>query len=253
MSSQDDSKVAKDSAESGHSPSETETARPERKRSAVAKNKNNDDDVVVDGRNNKMPKLKIVDLAISLGFRAGDRIEVEWEVADGEDAGVLNTRWWGSTLKAHDGRTTSEGLAIRVLDYDPYPEGGFPERSLEDVVFATPNTLVHPDAIEQQSDDFDELHFRREGEEETVTMNNESLRCHLNELLVDIMKEKTITSAFRNMDAAQQARFAEVVANGKEKLIDVIQTQWDQTRKVLTPEDIPGIMEQAFGYKQGAK
>jgi hypothetical protein len=248
MSGQDDSEVAKAPEESGDSPSETE--RSERKRSAVAKNNDGDSD---HNRSNKIPKLETVDLAISLGFKAGDRIEVEWEVADDEDTGVLNTRWWGSTLKAHDGRTTSEGLAIRVLDYDPYPEGGFPERSLEEVVFATPNVLVHPDALEQQSDDIDELHFRREGEEETVTMNNESLRCHLNELLVDIMKEKTITSAFRNMDAAQQAQFAEVVANGKEKLIDAIQTQWDQTRKVLTPEDIPGIMEQAFGYKQGAK
>ena len=180
-------------------------------------------------------------------------MEVEWEVAEDEEGDVMKTRWWGCTLKAYDGRTTSEGLAIRVLDYDPYPDGGFPDNSLEDVVFATPNTLVHPDSLEQQPEMIEELHFRREGEDETVIMNDESLRGHLNELLVDIMNEKQITAAFCNMDAAQQAQFAELVANGKEKLIEVIQTQWDQTRKVITPEDIPGIMEQAFGSKGGPK
>ena len=222
---------------------------PPRKRCAAiaAAQTNDDDDDSTKG--DKKAKIETVDISVSLGFKAGDRMEVEWEVAEDEEGDEMKTRWWGCTLKAYDGRTTSEGLAIRVLDYDPYPEGGFPNNSLEDVVFATPNTLVHPDSLEQQPDMIEELHFRREGEDETVIMNDESLRGHLNELLVDIMNEKQITSAFRNMDAAQQAQFAELVANGKEKLIEVIQTQWDQTRKVITPEDIPGIMEQAFGFK----
>jgi hypothetical protein len=248
MASQDKIEV-KTAPEALHNSSADVLPTSRKRSAAAAAAMDNSDDL-----DSKKSKLETIDLAVSLGFKAGDRIEVEWEVAEGDEDGVLNTRWWGSTLKAHDGRTTSEGLAIRVLDYDPYPEGGFLQSSLEEVVFVSPNALVLPDSLEHQTSDVvDELHFRREGEDETVTMNDESLREHLNDVLVDIMKAKRITTAFRNMDAAQQAQFAELIANGKEKLIETMQAQWDRTRKVITPEDIPGIMEQAFGYREEQK
>ena len=75
------------------------------------------------------------------------------------------TRWWGATLLHPDGRThvlTDDGsdltsspvqtpqrpadtavVPIRVLDYDPCEEYGFPERSLEEVVFLSDHNLLN--------------------------------------------------------------------------------------------------------------
>jgi hypothetical protein len=90
------------------------------------------------------------------------------------------TRWWGATLLQPDGRVhvlTDDGsdfqsanspvptpqkpadvatVPIRVLDYDPCSEYGFPERSLEEVVFLSDHNLLNLSSGSR-------AHYRREG------------------------------------------------------------------------------------------
>jgi hypothetical protein len=175
------------------------------------------------------------DMAQVLGLKAGDRLEVKWDISDGQSEQV-QTRWWGATLLDHDGRTSDDGVAIRVLDYDPYPEGGFPERSLEDVVFVNECALLNSDA--------EELLYRKEGEEETVALGEEELRDELNEMLAGILSKHS--SRFQSLDPAKQAHLAEMIADGKESIISTIMKRWENSHKVISAADVPSILEEAF-------
>lgn len=112
-----------------------------------------------------------VDIAETLNLQPGARIEVQWDLhfENYDDANNYNstkdntettenkqTRWWGGTLLQPDSRTrtlqddesssfiTDEvTVPIRVIDYDPFPEGGFLERSLEDVCFLSDHSLLN--------------------------------------------------------------------------------------------------------------
>jgi hypothetical protein len=55
-----------------------------------------------------------LDLAVTLGYKTGDRIEIQWEL---EKQGETDVHWWGATLLEHDGRTT-DSVAIRTILYD---------------------------------------------------------------------------------------------------------------------------------------
>jgi hypothetical protein len=57
-----------------------------------------------------------LDLAVTLGYKTGDRIEIQWEL---EKQGETDVHWWGATLLEHDGRTT-DSVAIRTILYDEY-------------------------------------------------------------------------------------------------------------------------------------
>lgn len=100
-------------------------------------------------RNSTKERLDNCDVAKDMKLIPGSRVEVQWELHSGEDEQVVTTRWWGGTLLPHDGRmhTFDDGhgdqviVPIRVIDYDPYAEGGFPDRSLEDVCFLTDHTV----------------------------------------------------------------------------------------------------------------
>ena len=173
---------------------------------------------------------EIIDKAVELGFKAGDRLEVEWEVGP-ENEKTL--RYWGATLLEHDGRT-KEGFAIRVLEYDPYPEGGFPERSQEDVVFIAQYLMIDPETGDQ-------LNFRREGAESVVDFREEDL----NEMLANTLTKKS--EAWNKLTPAQQAQVAEMISTGKERLLDAIKSRCEeQPGKIITAEEVPGILEQAF-------
>ena len=164
-------------------------------------------------------------------FKPGDRLEVQWEV---EDEGDVVTRWWGATLEAHDGRT-EDSVAIRVLDYDPFPEKGFPERSREDVIFLGNDLLVSPDSQTQ-------LTFRREGDSEPVVWYNEGgLNEQLNKILMGALDNHK--AAWNGLDPAQQAVIAEKIKHKKEKLMEVLRDQ----KSVITPSGIKDILQQAFG------
>lgn len=181
-------------------------------------------------------RAPLLDTANVLGFKAGDRIEVRWEISD-DESGETNIRWWGATLLEHDGRTTEDGVAIRVLDYDPCEEWGYLERSLEDVVFGNEVFLINPETMDQ-------LFYRKEGEEAVVGLDAEDLREELNDMLVGILeKHKTL---WQGLDAAKQAQIGELMANGKEAIIATVQSRFVQEGKPIAAADIPSILQEAF-------
>jgi len=176
--------------------------------------------------------LLLSDIAETLGYKAGDRLEVEWDICD-DSTGEVVSRWWGATLQKHDGRTTEDGAVLRVLDYDPYPEGGFPHRSLEDVVFVHDGLLLNSERAP--------LSFRPE---ENIALNEEDLRQELNGMLMQLLKKHE--TRWHQMDAAQQAHMAERIAQGKEKIIHAILERWEKEQTVISAADIPAILEDAF-------
>lgn len=182
---------------------------------------------------------EILDLARSMELKAGDRIEVQWEVdingnneeeEEEEEEGKgpseeptavdestpSHVHWWGATLLEHDGRT-DDHVAIRTLLYDPYPDGGFPESSREDVIFMGPNVLLsYPSQ--------DELNYRiltADGSEVSYIISNDQ---DIEELVDTILTNalQNTSSSFQQLDRSQQIRVAEQIATKKEKLIQLI-------------------------------
>lgn len=184
----------------------------------------------------KKARSKPLDVATELGLKAGDRLQVKWDISN-DETGEVATRWWSCTLLAPEGKTIDEGqVVIRTLDYDAYPEGGFPEQSQEDVVFANSATLLNVENGE-------EMTFRKEGEEDEIhVLSEDGIREHLNKLLANLTESNP---EWNSLPAARQAHIAELVRKGKEKLIETIVNQ--PSKSVITSEDIPRIFKEAFG------
>ena len=180
-----------------------------------------------------------LDLAETLGYKAGDRFEVQWEIHeqsnDEASSEVPKTRWWGATLLEHDGRT-EDSVAIRVLDYDPYPEGGFPERSQEDVIFLGKTTLVNP--VSQ-----DELTYRQEGSDTTIWLRRGQVEDVVNETLKNALQNNS--RAWGSMSQAQQALVAGAVAEKKEKLVDLLLNHCPDGG-VITSSDMQSILSRTM-------
>lgn len=111
-----------------------------------------------------LPANNVVDITQIVQLEPGARIEVQWDITlegeqdDKPQSTELHThrltRWWGGTLLPKDSRTHSledhDGqvqdevtVPVRVIDYDPYFDGGFPDRSLEDVCFLSDHSLLN--------------------------------------------------------------------------------------------------------------
>lgn len=117
------------------------------------------------------------DVCSLLNLKNGDRLEVQWNVESTSDDTTSITRWWGATLIINTGTdnvdknemytftdstaannegdehgdnndhcdtTTADAITVptRILEYDPYPEGGYPDQSVAKVAFLT-NSLVY--------------------------------------------------------------------------------------------------------------
>jgi hypothetical protein len=178
---------------------------------------------------------EVLDLATTLGLKVGDRFEVEWEITqdDSEESGddaaaaadtnadtkeeTVTTRWWGATLLEHNGRT-EDSVAVRVLDYDPYPEGGFPEHSPEEVIFLGRDILIDPNTHE-------EMHYRREGDDDSsaVYLGREGVEEVVNESLANAMQKNS--KSWNGLSRAQQASIADIIAQKKEKLLELLLSQ----------------------------
>lgn len=234
------------------------------------------------------PAAEAVDVARSVGLRPGDRIEVKWDLhieegtdaAGGEGAGpaaegeaapaVTRTipKWWGATLLHPDGRThtltdrgetgpgempgpprDSAAVPVRSLDYDPCPEHGFPERSLEDVAILSDRSLLNLSSGTR-------AHWRKEGSEwepsegehiaddgvggetfppaaaasvspssflsgRTLTASTEEeVRSVLDAVLVTALG--TVSDKMGRLDAAQSSWVAGRIASAKERLLERI-------------------------------
>jgi len=184
---------------------------------------------------------ELLDLAETMGLKPGDRLEVLWQVGEdnsdhddtNDDKNVL-THWWGATLLEHDGRT-EDSVAIRVLDYDPFPEGGYPDRSLEDVVFINKDVIVD---FETQG----ELTFRREGEEEPdIYLGQSQIEEVVNATLMNAFHKNS--AAWNKLDRAQQARIADIIATKKEKLLNLL---LNHEGCVVTSADMKTILARAM-------
>jgi hypothetical protein len=182
-------------------------------------NDEEEEEVVVEG--------ELLDLATTMGFKAGLRFEVQWEITQGESgddaAGAdaeeekVETRWWGATLLEHDGRT-EDSVAVRVLDYDPYPEGGFPERSREDVIFLGRDVLIDPNTHE-------EMQYRPLGDDDSgaVWLGREGVEEVVNATLANAMQKNS--KSWNGLSRAQQASIADIIAKKKEKLLELLLSQ----------------------------
>lgn len=115
----------------------------------------------------KKKKSAMPDVATKLGYNEGDRIEVYWK--RGIDDNSCISQWWCAKLLPHDGRCLNNdseenkednNTAIRVLEYDAYPAGGFPTTTRQDVIFVASNVLISFGQEERR------LLFRREGSKE---------------------------------------------------------------------------------------
>jgi hypothetical protein len=84
------------------------------KRQAVTDESSSEEDS--DSAKRPRTEDEALDLAVTLGYKTGDRIEIQWEL---EKQGETDVHWWGATLLEHDGRTT-DSVAIRTILYDEY-------------------------------------------------------------------------------------------------------------------------------------
>jgi len=217
---------------------------------------------------------EVLDLATHFSIRPGDRVEVEWEVlpstSEEEDATAAagttkaRTRWWGATLLPHDGRT-DDSVAIRTLEYDSYPEGGFPDKSKEDVIFIGHNTVLNykgPDAVVEEGDE-EILQFRLPGRSSdgaegdggaVYVTDRDDIEKVVNDILVSAMANNE--SKFKNLDRASQAHIAQKVASKREKLISLLEQRFltggddAKTRSsgggIVTPADMREILAQTM-------
>jgi hypothetical protein len=171
---------------------------------------------------------ELLDLANTLGLKTNERFEVQWEIRQGDESGddaagadaeeeKVETRWWGATLLEHDGRT-EDSVAVRVLDYDPYPEGGFPERSREDVIFLGRDVLIDPNTHE-------EMQYRPLGDDDSgaVWLGREGVEEVVNATLANAMQKNS--KSWNGLSRAQQASIADIIAKKKEKLLELLLSQ----------------------------
>ncbi|KAG7365050.1 hypothetical protein IV203_038253 [Nitzschia inconspicua] len=215
----------------------------------------NDSEGAASQATSKDPPL---DLATTLGYKDGDRLEVQWEIHnvnddkeedDDEDGTVeqdLNstslsskTVWWKATLLEHDGRTT-DSVAIRTLLYDARPDLGFPEPSKEDVVFLGHDLLVSP------HDDSIQLKYKRDGlteaENQLLVCKDNQLDEQLNQIVMGTLQKNE--KLWRAMPAAAQAAIAEKMRKMKEKMKEKLQALGPQV--VITSETIQKLLAESF-------
>lgn len=186
---------------------------------------------------------EVLDLAQTMGLTTGDRLEVRWEIEMNDDT---ITRWWGASLLEHDGKT-EEGVAVRVLEYDPFPDGGFPESSKEEVIFMRHDLLINYSSQE-------EAHYRllSDDNSEVVWVRNDDIEDLVNTILTKAMQKTA--SNFSALPRSQQALLAEKIAEKKEKLVQLLKDHMEANRaagvnRVLTARDAESLL--AMTMKDG--
>jgi hypothetical protein len=186
---------------------------------------------------------EVLDLALTFGCEPGLRLEVEWDVVDGNktdsnddgetgNKATTTTRWWGATLLPYDGRVTVDSEVVRTLEYDAYPEGGFPEKIKEDVVFIGQYTLCDPYTQEIMA-------FRLEGGEDMwFSGDRTDLEDTVDTCLASAMEKHK--DLWDKLTPARQAEIASMLSSHKEKFVDLL-----STHTVITPEVIKDSITKA--------
>lgn len=207
--------------------------------------------------NSKKNDENVFDGAYVYGLNAGDRLTVKWEIVENE--GTTNERtvehWWGATLLEYDGRTYIEDdecnddeeddknngpVAVHVLEYDEYPEGGFPDKSREEVVFASAFELV-----DMKSQDM--LPYKREGDDGMIAVfdSNNGFEEMVNTVLTNAMKKSFPN--FESLPAAIQLQVAEKIAAKKKKLVELMEEFFRKSgKRIGTPKDMKDLIEKTM-------
>lgn len=231
------------------------------------------------------------------------RIEVKWDIIPEDECTTLQqqeskkeSRWWAANVIPHDDNSyhilrpdpddededvdeqtaTAVKVPIRILDYDPYPEGGFLEREISNVVFLNEHSIMDLDTSQS-------LWFRVEGSNweegmpDTTTTNEihaalhpntssstassggnplnqtviplstgeEGLRSILDTVLATAMQKSGVQSKMNQMTAAQQCFMADRIVKAKERMLrKLMQTNREQGVEEITPEHVRMCMEE---------
>lgn len=250
-----------------HQTTEVTTVSSDLKKHKCPSTANNDaskkqhlDDIVPQSQEEQSgPSSKIsnvIDVTKDINLEPGARLQVQWDLHfdDNDHQGVekKQTMWWGGTLLQPDGRTheLQDGddrvtVPIRVIDYDPYVEGGFQERSLEDVCFLSDHSLLnvasdsraywrreHDDW--EPSGDMDEEERKIMSTEDNVsddeisvssTSKEDALTIILDTVLQNALQKAGIMEKMEKLDAFQQRLMADKISRAKQKLTDKLLEQ----------------------------
>jgi hypothetical protein len=207
----------------------------------------------------KKDTSNVFDGAFVYGLKSGDRVSVKWEIIENE--GTADERavdhWWGATLLEYDGRTYIEQeedeeqshendddagpVAVHLLEYDEYPEGGFPEKSREEIIFASAFELVDMKSM-------DTLPYKRIGVDnmiEVIGNENGGFEEMVNTVLANAMKKSM--GNFNSLPASVQLTIAEKIANKKAKLVTLMEEFFANSgKRVGTPEDMKKLIQQTM-------
>ena len=189
-------------------------------------------------------KKEVMDLATVFGLKDGDRIEVAWQVQGEDDDNKEEMYWWGATLLPWNKEDiVDETVAVRSLHYDAYPAKGFPEESIEQVVFLGENLLANPDTNE-------ELNYRRPGEEYTP---EGAIECVDPAELVEKTLRRVLAKhgkLLQTLPAAEQAAIAAQVADKREQLVEHLRANPGVVTKNKMQEILASVWK---GEPAGAK
>jgi hypothetical protein len=191
----------------------------------------------------KQDETVMIDLCDQLGLKAGDRLEVEWQLLmdpdseedeasattnEEEEEEKTTTKWWGCSLLPHDGRY-EDGVAVRTLEYDPsLPH--YPDKTQEDVVFLSHEIVINP--VSQA-----EFRFRPEGV--VQFSNEEEAREAINGILMETLNKHS--AKWATLDRAQQGVIAAGVAKKKELLVEAIMSH--SKSPIINADDMKEILQ----------
>jgi len=207
---------------------------------------------------------ELVDVATVLSLPLSTRLEVRWDVHG--DSGSTTTRWWPCTLLPPDGRRHTLGAEdgegdvsapIRILDYDPFSEGGFPESSREEVVLTGEHGLFN-------LGDGNGAHWRLVGSNWNPPRNDDvdqevnlpssscpedSLRQILDTVLEIALRKSGVANRMASLDGLAVRVVAERIGAAKEKLTKKLLegargVDGVDTELIITPENVKKCMEE---------
>jgi hypothetical protein len=232
------------------------------------------DENVLDTSQNR---TSFVDIAQELKLAEGTRVQVRWEISIGDKEEI---KWWsGILLPQNEGQTHTLHddddevvVPVRQIDYDPYIEGGFPERSVEHVCFLSDHSILNMsddarafwrkegDDWEPSNEDEDERNlfngdYGTEADvasDDDVSVSSSSpedaLHMILNSVLQTALKKTGVMDRMEKLPQSQQGIIAERIAKAKEKLMNKLLEQSmigdGGLERVITKEHVLQCMQE---------
>lgn len=219
-----------------------------------------------------------VDIAKILKLDEGARVQVRWEISIGDKEEV---KWWSGILlpqiddqihTLHD-EDDEVVVPVRQIDYDPYTEGGFPDRSVENVCFLSDHSILNlsddarafwrkeGDDWEPSNEDEDEMKLfsgdyekneNAASDDDDVSISSSSpedaLHMILNGVLQTALQKTGVMDRMEKLPQSQQGMIAERIANAKEKLMNKLLEQSQAgdggLERVITKEHVLQCMQE---------